>query len=165
MWASNCPHFSIQEELMMKIESFELDHTKIVAPFVRKAGLFKGEKGDCVTKFDLRFVQPNLETMPSAAIHTLEHLLAGYLREEIDGIIDMSPMGCRTGFYLTIWGDVSEEEMKRALIAGLDKVAKSTEVPAVTEKECGNYRDHSLFSAVEYAKYVSEGLKQGKGKY
>jgi S-ribosylhomocysteine lyase len=149
----------------MKIESFELDHTKIVAPFVRKAGLYKGEKGDYVTKFDLRFVQPNLETMPSAAIHTLEHLLAGYLREEIDGIIDMSPMGCRTGFYLTIWGDVSEEDMKRALIAGLDKVADSSSVPAVTAKECGNYRDHSLFSAKEYAKYVSEGLKQGKGKY
>ncbi|MBP1745355.1 MAG: luxS [Firmicutes bacterium] len=165
MWASNCPHLSIQEEMSMKIESFELDHTKIVAPFVRKAGLFKGEKGDYVTKFDLRFVQPNLETMPSAAIHTLEHLLAGYLREEIDGIIDMSPMGCRTGFYLTIWGDVSEEDMKKALIAALDKVVESTEVPAVTAKECGNYRDHSLFSAVEYAKYVGEGLKQGKGKY
>jgi S-ribosylhomocysteine lyase len=149
----------------MKIESFELDHTKITAPFVRKAGLFKGEKGDYVTKFDLRFVQPNVEAMPSAAIHTLEHLLAGYLREEIDGIIDMSPMGCRTGFYLTIWGDVSEEAMRKALIAALDKVAKSTEVPAVTAKECGNYRDHSLFSAIEYAKYVSEGLKQNKGKY
>jgi len=165
MWADYLPTFSIQEENNMKIESFELDHTKITAPFVRKAALFKGEKGDFVTKFDLRFVQPNVEAMPSAAIHTLEHLLAGYLREEIDGIIDMSPMGCRTGFYLTIWGDVSEEDMKKALIAALDKVARSTEVPAVTAKECGNYRDHSLFSAIEYAKYVSEGLKQNKGKY
>lgn len=149
----------------MKIESFELDHTKIKAPFVRKAGLYKGEKGDYITKFDLRFVQPNVEALPTAAIHTMEHLLAGYLREEIDGIIDMSPMGCRTGFYLTIWGDVSEDDMRKALIAGLDKVINSTGVPAVTAKECGNYRDHSLFSAIEYAKYVSEGLKENKGRY
>lgn len=142
----------------MKIESFELDHTKVQAPYVRKAGVYNGPKGDFVTKFDLRVTQPNVETLPSAAIHTLEHLLAGYLREEIDGIIDLSPMGCRTGFYLTIWGDRSEDDFKKALINALGKVIITTDVPAVNPVQCGNYKDHSLFSAIEYAKSWKSGL-------
>lgn len=143
----------------MKIESFELDHTKVTAPFVRKAGLFKGKNGDFVTKFDLRFVQPNKESIPTAAVHTLEHLLAGYLREEMEGIIDLSPMGCRTGFYMTAWGYRNIEEVKAALISALNKVVTTKEVPAANAVQCGNYRDHSLFGAVEYAKHVLEGLK------
>ena len=143
----------------MKIESFELDHTKVVAPYVRKAGLYRGEKGDVITKFDLRLMQPNKQELPTAAIHTLEHLLAGYLREEVEGIIDLSPMGCRTGFYLSIWGDRNEAELKDALVSSLEKVVETTEVPAVNEFQCGNYRDHSLFSAAEYAKNVVQRLK------
>lgn len=143
----------------MKIESFELDHTKVVAPYVRKAGLYRGGKGDVITKFDLRLMQPNKQELPTAAIHTLEHLLAGYLREEVEGIIDLSPMGCRTGFYLSIWGDRNEAELKDALVSSLEKVVETTEVPAVNEFQCGNYRDHSLFSAAEYAKNVVQRLK------
>jgi S-ribosylhomocysteine lyase len=144
----------------MKIESFELDHTKVAAPYVRKAGLYRGKRGDIITKFDLRFMQPNKGEMPTAAIHTIEHLLAGYLREELEEIIDVSPMGCRTGFYMTIWGDRSNREVEAALVKALGKVAGATEVPAVNEIQCGNYRDHSLFSAQEYAKLVIEGLER-----
>jgi S-ribosylhomocysteine lyase len=143
----------------MKIESFELDHTKVRAPFVRKAGVFKGKLGDVVSKFDLRFLQPNAETLPTGAIHTLEHLLATYMREELEDIIDLSPMGCRTGFYMTIWGDVSAEEVKKVLISSLKKIVITKEVPAVNEVQCGNYKDHSLFSAIEYAKQVIKGLE------
>jgi S-ribosylhomocysteine lyase len=142
----------------MKIESFELDHTKVTAPYVRKAGLYRGRKGDLISKFDLRFMQPNKGEMPTAAIHTLEHLLAGYLREELEDIIDVSPMGCRTGFYMTAWGDRSADEVRTALVKALKKAAVTTEVPAANEIQCGNYRDHSLFSAAEYAKYVMEGF-------
>lgn len=144
----------------MKIESFELDHTKVAAPYVRKAGLYRGKRGDIITKFDLRFMQPNKGEMPTAAIHTIEHLLAGYLREELDEIIDVSPMGCRTGFYMTIWGDRLAGDVELALLKALGKVADTTEVPAVNEIQCGNFRDHSLFSAQEYAKFVIEGLKR-----
>ena len=83
---------------MQKVESFKLDHTKVKAPYIRKCCELKGTNGDIVTKFDLRFLQPNEETFGTAAIHGLEHLLATYLRETLDGIIDLSPMGCRTGF-------------------------------------------------------------------
>ena len=92
-----------------KVESFDLDHTKVKAPFVRKCSVYSGQKGDKVTKFDIRFTQPNKSEMESEGIHTLEHLLATYLREGdrdfADSIIDVSPMGCRTGFYMTIWGE------------------------------------------------------------
>lgn len=147
---------------MKKVESFELDHRRVVAPYIRKCGVFVGENGDKVSKFDLRFTQPNKESIPTGALHGLEHLLAGYLREYLDGVIDISPMGCRTGFYLILWGDREASEIKNALEESLKKVLEATEIPAANEVQCGNYRDLSLFGAKEYAKYVLEkgfGLK------
>ncbi|MCR1951218.1 MULTISPECIES: S-ribosylhomocysteine lyase [unclassified Clostridium] len=144
---------------MVKVESFSLDHTKVKAPFVRKCGVQKGVNGDSISKFDLRFLQPNKEVMPTAAIHSLEHLLAGFMREKIETIIDISPMGCRTGFYLTAWGDVEVNEVIEALEYGLKKVLEAKEVPAANELQCGNYRDHSIELAHEYAnKAIKEGF-------
>ena len=103
------------ENQKYNVESFNLDHTKVTAPYVRQASKKVGTKGDIVSKYDIRFCQPNEEFMPIASIHTLEHLVAEYIRNVLDGIIDFSPMGCRTGFYLSIWGDRTTEEMKIAL--------------------------------------------------
>ena len=139
---------------MNKVESFELDHRKVQAPYVRKCCLFDGKMGDKVTMFDLRFLQPNKEAFGTAAMHGLEHLLATYLREELEGLIDLSPMGCRTGFYLVMWGDVEAKTVKEGLERALEKVLKADEMIAATSVECGNYRDLSLFGAKEYAKYV-----------
>lgn len=61
---------------MAKVESFELDHTIVKAPYVRLAGTEKNEKGSTIQKYDLRFLQPNQEALPTSAVHTLEHLLA-----------------------------------------------------------------------------------------
>lgn len=141
---------------MLKVESFQLDHTKVVAPYIRKCSTMAGPNGDKVTKYDLRFTQPNKESIPTASLHALEHLLSGYLREELTGVIDLSPMGCRTGFYFTIWGEYETSEIKKALENALSKVLEAKEVPAANEKQCGNYRDLSLFGAKEYAKYVLE---------
>ncbi len=144
------------------LESFSIDHTKMEAPQVRKAGVLTGPKGDQISKFDLRFLRPNSDTMPTGAIHTLEHLLATYMRQHMDDIIDISPMGCRTGFYMTVWGDIDASVVKAALVKSLGQVVttKLSEVPGMTEKECGNYRDHSLFAAREYARLVLVGLEQ-----
>ncbi|MCY6369601.1 S-ribosylhomocysteine lyase [Clostridium ganghwense] len=139
---------------MPRVESFQLDHRKVAAPYVRKCCILNGEKGDVVSKFDLRFVQPNKEAIPTAALHALEHLLAGFLRGYLDKIIDISPMGCRTGFYLIIWGDVEPGTVKVALELSLKQVLEAEEVPAANYIQCGNYRDLSLFGAKEYAKYV-----------
>lgn len=141
------------------VESFTMDHTKVTAPFVRKCGRIQTPKGDIISKFDLRFTQPNKEAIPTAALHAIEHLMAGFIREELDDVVDLSPMGCRTGFYLILVGDVDEESVLKALINSLEKVLKADEIPAVNEIQCGNYRDMSLFGAKEYAKGVLEKLK------
>ncbi|MDR0615077.1 MAG: S-ribosylhomocysteine lyase [Lactobacillales bacterium] len=144
---------------MAQIESFLLDHTKVTAPYVRIAGKEKQENVK-ITKYDLRFVQPNLEEIPTGVLHTLEHLVATKLRDKLEGIIDISPMGCRTGFYLILWGEYDTATVRDALTNVLKFVttAKVADVPAVSAKECGNYRDHSLFGAQEYAKQI---LKKG----
>jgi S-ribosylhomocysteine lyase len=115
-----------------------------------------GPKGDAVTKFDLRFLQPNVEAFGTAAMHGLEHLLAHELRTELAGVIDLSPMGCRTGFYLTMWGEREPEEVRDALVRALQRVLTATEMPAANAVQCGNYRDLSLFGAQEYARLVLE---------
>lgn len=139
---------------MAQVESFLLDHNKVIAPYVRLAGTEDHETGAHLQKYDLRFLQPNQEAFPTGAMHTLEHLLATWMRDELTGIIDISPMGCRTGFYMIIWGTHTPAEIRDALKIVLEKVTTATTVPAVTAKECGNYKDHSLFSAIEYAKIV-----------
>lgn len=136
------------------VESFSMDHTKVTAPFVRKCGSFLTPKGDLITKFDLRFTQPNLEAMPTGVIHALEHLMAGYIREELENVIDISPMGCRTGFYLIKIGDSTVEEIKDALVRALKNVLLAEVIPALNPIQCGNYKDMSLFGAKEYAKEV-----------
>ncbi|MBS4207019.1 S-ribosylhomocysteine lyase [Bacillus sp. FJAT-50079] len=141
---------------MAKVESFLLDHTIVKAPYVRLAGTEQHTQGSKLQKYDLRFLQPNEDAMPTAAVHTLEHLLATYMRDELDGIVDISPMGCRTGFYMIIWDEHDPKDVAAALTNVLKKVIETEHVPAVSALECGNYRDHSLFSAQEYAKLVIE---------
>jgi len=65
-------------------------------------------------------------------------------------------MGCRTGFYLTVWGDKDTKEIKEGLETSLKRILEATEVPAANDIQCGNYRDLSLFGAKEYAKVVLE---------
>lgn len=143
---------------MEKVESFELDHRKVKAPYIRKCCLLNGPKGDEITKFDIRFLQPNKEAFGTAAMHGLEHLLVYELRKKLDGIIDFSPMGCRTGFYLSIFGDRECNEIKVAVETALEDILDAKEIPASNEIQCGNYKDLSLFGAKEYAK---EALSKG----
>ena len=143
---------------MNKVESFELDHRKVKAPYIRKCCLLNGPQGDFVTKFDIRFLQPNKEAFGTAAMHGLEHLLAYKLRDNLEGIIDFSPLGCRTGFYLSIFGDREASDIKIAVENALNEILEATEIPAANDIQCGNYRDLSLFGAKEYAK---EALEKG----
>ncbi|WP_461214974.1 S-ribosylhomocysteine lyase [Lacticaseibacillus sp. GG6-2] len=147
---------------MAKVESFELDHTKVLAPYVRLITVEEGAKGDKISNFDLRLVQPNTDAIPTAGLHTIEHLLASLLRDRMDGVIDCSPFGCRTGFHLITWGEHSTTEVAKALKGSLEAIANDItwdDVPGTTIKTCGNYKDHSLFSAKEWCKLIlSRGI-------
>lgn len=100
---------------MAKVESFTLDHTKVKAPYVRLITVETGAQGDKIANYDLRLVQPNENAIPTAGLHTIEHLLAGLLRDRLTGVIDCSPFGCRTGFHLITWGEHSTTEVAQAL--------------------------------------------------
>ena len=147
---------------MAKVESFTLDHTKVKAPYVRLITEETGKKGDVISNYDLRLVQPNTNAIPTAGLHTIEHLLAGLLRDCLDGVIDCSPFGCRTGFHLITWGEHSTTEVAKALKGSLDAIANDIEwkdVQGTDKYSCGNYRDHSLFSAKEWSKEIlSQGI-------
>jgi LuxS protein involved in autoinducer AI2 synthesis len=146
---------------MAEVESFQLDHTKVLAPYVRLISTEEGPKGDVITNFDIRLVQPNVQEIPTAGIHTIEHLLASLIRDRIDGLIDCSPFGCRTGFHFIIWGTPTSEEIAKVIKSSLEEIANVTsweDVPGTTIESCGNYRDHSLWTAKEWAKEI---LAQG----
>lgn len=139
------------------VESFDLDHTKVVAPFVRLAGVKKGTNGDEVYKYDVRFKQPNKEYMEMPALHSLEHLMATHLRNHSDKIVDCSPMGCQTGFYLTLINHSDFEDVLEVLEKTLNDVLNATEVPACNEVQCGWAASHSLEGAKELAKDMLAG--------
>jgi S-ribosylhomocysteine lyase len=126
---------------------------------VRLIATEHGPRGDAISNFDVRFVQPNEGEIPTAGLHTIEHLLASVLRDHLDGVIDISPFGCRTGFHLITWGEPTVADVVAAIKAGLEFIAEKAEwddVPGVSAVECGNYRDHSLHSAREWSKRILE---------
>lgn len=141
------------------VESFELDHTIVKAPYIRLISEESGPKGDIITNYDIRLVQPNENAIPTAGLHTIEHLLAKLIRERIDGLIDCSPFGCRTGFHMIMWGQHSTTEIAKVIKESLEEIANVTtwdDVPGTTIESCGNYKDHSLFTAKEWAKLILE---------
>lgn len=144
---------------MAKVESFTLDHTKVKAPYVRLITVEEGPKGDKISNYDLRLVQPNKNAIPTGGLHTIEHLLASLLRDRLDGVIDCSPFGCRTGFHLIVWGEHATTEVAKALKSSLEEIRDTItweDVPGTTIKTCGNYRDHSLFTAKEWCRDILE---------
>ncbi|MDR0298162.1 MAG: S-ribosylhomocysteine lyase [Streptococcaceae bacterium] len=148
---------------MAEVESFQLDHTKVLAPYVRLIGTETGPQGDVISNFDVRFVQPNADSIGMAALHTIEHSMASLIRDRIDGMIDFSPFGCQTGFHMIMWGEHTSEKLAKVILSALTELASPEftwdDVPGVAEKECGNYKNHSLFGAQEWAKkIIAEGL-------
>ena len=132
---------------MEKITSFTIDHLRL------QPGVYVSRKdpvGDhVVTTFDLRVCRPNFEpVMNTAEIHTIEHLAATYLRNDPqwkDRVLYFGPMGCRTGFYLLLKGDLTSREILPLLKACFSFVAVySQDVPGASAKDCGNYLDMNL---------------------
>ncbi len=146
---------------MPLLDSFKVDHTKMKAPGVRLAKVMQTPKGDNISVFDLRFCRPNHEIMSEKGTHTLEHLFAGFMREHLNSkdveIIDISPMGCRTGFYMSLIGRPSETEVIKAFENSMKDVLKVTsqdDIPELNKFQCGSYKMHSLSEAKEIAQNV-----------
>lgn len=142
--------------MKMNVESFNLDHTKVSAPYVRVADRKIGSNGDLIVKYDVRFKQPNKEHMEMASLHSLEHLTAELIRNHADFIVDFSPMGCQTGFYLTVLNHDDLDEVLLVLEKTMGDVLVVTEVPASNEIQCGWASSHTLEGAQNLAKKFLE---------
>ncbi len=151
---------------MPLLDSFTVDHTRMQAPAVRVAKRMQTPHQDAITVFDLRFCVPNQEILSEKGIHTLEHLFAGFMREHLNGegveIIDISPMGCRTGFYMSLVGQPDEQRVAKAWSAAMADVLKvqdQSQIPELNAYQCGTCAMHSLDEARQIAETVlSRGI-------
>ena len=144
---------------MEKIASFTIDHIKL------QPGVYVSRKdrigAETVTTFDLRITSPNDEpVMNTAEIHAMEHLGATYLRNDSqwqDKVIYFGPMGCRTGFYLLLAGDLTSEKILPLVYDCFKFMADyEGQIPGASAKDCGNYLDLNLPMAKYWAKrYLS----------
>ena len=153
---------------MPLLDSFTVDHTKMIAPAVRVAKKMSTPSGDDITVFDLRFCVPNEEILTEKGIHTFEHLFAGFMRDHLNSkkveIIDISPMGCRTGFYMSLLGTPKAKKVAKAWKASMKDVLdvkKQKDIPELNKYQCGTHAMHSLDEAKEIAQTV---LDRGIGE-
>ncbi|MDC7120137.1 S-ribosylhomocysteine lyase [Cellulomonas fimi] len=136
----------------MNVESFNLDHRTVAAPYVRLADQKVLPAGDVIQKYDVRFTQPNKGHLEMPAVHSLEHLFAEHSRNHSDRVIDFSPMGCQTGFYLILQGEWDYDDVLGLVQSTLEDVVEATEVPAANEVQCGWGANHTLEGAQEAAR-------------
>ncbi len=146
---------------MPLLDSFTVDHTIMPAPAVRRAKGMQTPSGDKLTVFDLRFYKPNKAKMTTEGAHTLEHLFAGFMRDHLNSdsveIIDLSPMGCQTGFYMSLIGEPEEETVVKAWEASMKDVLvvkSQNDIPELNVYQCGTYKMHSLQDAKVIAQDV-----------
>ena len=143
---------------METIASFQVDHTNL------QPGIYISRRDSmcdtCITTYDIRMTSPNHEpAVNCAALHTIEHLVATYLRNhEVwkENIIYWGPMGCLTGNYLIVRGVYPCEEIRDLMLEAFAFVRDfSGEVPGTTAATCGNYLMHDLPMAKwEAARYI-----------
>ena len=137
---------------MERIASFTVDHL-VLEPGVYVSRVDTDPAtGACCTTFDLRLMAPNREpVMGTGEIHTIEHLGATFLRNRpawSNRVVYFGPMGCRTGFYLVLFGELSSRDVLGpvretfAFIAGYEG-----EIPGARPEECGNWSDQDLPAA------------------
>ncbi|MBQ8793790.1 MAG: S-ribosylhomocysteine lyase [Clostridia bacterium] len=149
---------------MNKIESFKINHLTL------ESGLYvsrRDKKGECVvTTFDLRITAPNREPVIDVpALHTIEHLCATFLRNSAqkDDVVYFGPMGCRTGCYLVMFGDLKSQDVYDLVIAMCDFVINfEGEIPGASPIECGNYSEQNLNMAKYYIAKYKKDLTQNK---
>lgn len=151
---------------MERIASFSVDHTKLLPGVYVSRSDADAATGCITTTFDLRMTAPNREpVMDTAAVHAIEHLGATFLRNDAqwaDKVIYFGPMGCRTGFYLVLFGDYQPQDVANLVIRMFEFARDFTgDIPGAKPEECGNYHDSDLAQAKWWAsRYVSQTLSK-----
>ncbi|MDE6792714.1 MAG: S-ribosylhomocysteine lyase [Muribaculaceae bacterium] len=148
---------------MEKIASFTIDHNRLLrGVYVSRRD--KTPSGDVITTFDVRLTEPNREAaLTPKALHSMEHLAATYLRnnpEWKEKIVYWGPMGCCTGNYLIMQGELEPEDIIPLLRDTFSFIANfEGEIPGATPKDCGNFSFNDLPAAREAAnRFLNEIL-------
>lgn len=157
---------------MEKIPSFTIDHNRLLR------GIYVSRKdkvgGDTVTTFDIRMKEPNREpALHPGALHTIEHLAATYLRNDSewkDSIVYWGPMGCLTGNYLLMKGDLQPADIVELMKRTFAFVAEfEGDVPGAAPQDCGNWLLHDLpmarWEARKYLEEVLENIREENMNY
>ncbi len=147
---------------MKKIASFTIDHERLLR------GIYVSRKdqiGDqTVTTFDIRMKEPNREpALHQGAIHTIEHLAATFLRNDPewqDRIVYWGPMGCLTGNYLLVRGNLTSKDILDLMRRTFSFIADyEGDIPGAAPRDCGNYLLHDLpMARLEARRYLQEVL-------
>lgn len=137
---------------MEKIASFTIDHLRLVPGIYVSRKDADPVKGGVVTTFDLRMTAPNREpVINTAPLHAIEHLGATFLRNDgewKDRVLYFGPMGCRTGFYLLLFGDLEPADIADLVRRMFEFMAAfEGEIPGARPEECGNWHDADLVGA------------------
>lgn len=151
---------------MEKIASFTIDHERL-EPGVFVSRQDRTPSGDVITTFDIRMTRPNREeALSPKALHAMEHLAATFLRNHPDWkdkVVYWGPMGCCTGNYLILQGDLESKEILPLMRETMRFVADfEGQVPGATPRDCGNYSFMDLEAAKEAATAYLEILKDPK---
>ena len=145
---------------MEMIPSFSIDHSRIVPGIYTSRTDTLG--GQTVTTYDVRVTRPNIEpAVDVAAMHSLEHLIATYMRNDPDWkdqVIYWGPMGCLTGFYLILKGSRAPREVYDLVLRSFRAAESADEVPGAEAVNCGNYRMHNLEMARWHARRFADYL-------
>ena len=150
---------------MEKITSFTIDHIKL------QPGIYVSRKDtvgqEVITTFDLRMTSPNEEpVMNTAEMHTIEHLGATFLRNHPvykDKTIYFGPMGCRTGCYLVMFGNLDSEDIYDLVMDLCDFIIGfEGEIPGAAPEQCGNYQEQNLDMAKYYIRKYRDSLKNDR---
>lgn len=149
---------------MEKIPSFTIDHEKLLRG-VYVSRIDHTSSGDTITTFDIRLTEPNREKPVSPeSLHTIEHLAATFLRNNPqwkDKVVYWGPMGCCTGCYLILQGELHPEDILPLLKDTFRFISEfEGDIPGATPKDCGNYLFNDLSEARNVAsKFLNEILK------
>ena len=136
----------------MNVESFNLDHRTVVAPYVRLADTKRLPAGDELSKYDIRFTQPNVAHLEMPTVHSLEHLFAEHSRNHSDRVVDFSPDGLPDRLLPDPAGRLDYDEVLDLVQATLEDILTATEVPAANEVQCGWGANHTLEGAQDAAR-------------
>lgn len=142
----------------MKKTVFPVNYTLVKAPYIHQSATVQHPVGPVLTVFDLQLLQPNTATLPSGVIHTLDHLLTIELDRLLPDLINLAPMSCQTGFYLTVFDEVSSSQIHSVLMSALNHLVLNPTTLKLDATSCRHYRNLAQEAALTY---LTDLLDQG----